>query len=200
MVKWIGEHIWDLVSRFRNKIIIESATGTAAGSGVGDADTAPEIHVAEINGVIETLIYFDVDGLKSGDTQHDVIGDNGETGCYLTRLTNAINGHVVRAQLHGIEQTENPTGSNPREIDVWAHARSDLEQDTTANQSGSGLHIINTAADISAYGYKGNTLNPIGDLNNAYIYISVGHSSPGTAAVYTAGKYMLKFTGIKTTY
>ena len=27
MIKWIGEHIWDFVSRFRNDVIIESDTG-----------------------------------------------------------------------------------------------------------------------------------------------------------------------------
>ena len=200
MIKWIGEHIWDFVSRFRNKIIIESATGAAAGSGLGDADTAPEIHVAEINGVIETLIYFDVDGLKSGGTQHDVIGDNGEAAAYLTQLTNAINGYVIKAEIFGLEANAHPQGSNSREIDIWANTAS-LTQDATAN-TGTTQQLLNPNADISPFGYKSSSAAQswTNGLNNYYIYITNGHASPNTADVYTAGKYMLRLTGIKTTY
>ena len=254
-MKWIGKHVWDFISLFRNNIVIEgankiylhddeggenitassdghleinagttldvtaptidmnastlykvtgstvinTATGVAPGGGFSDADTAPEIHVSDTNGIIETLVYFDIDGLKSGGTQHDVIGDNGEADCWVTQITNTINGYIVHVELFGIEQTTHPSGSNPREIDIWANTGR-LTQDATAN-TGAKFHLINSAGDHSPYGRKNGTLNPIGaDLHGYYIYITNGHSSPGTADVYTAGKYMLRFTGIKTTY
>ena len=234
-MKWIGQHIWDFISRFRNDTIIDgtnklyfndqggeyisgdgtdltitsgnsvkiaTATGNAAGSGLGNADTATEIYVANINGFIETNIFVDLDGLKSGGTQYDVIGDNGETGCYLTKIETAINGLIIRAKFYGIETLAH-SSSNANELDLVWNTSATIQQDTTY-KVGSLLTNYGTLIDSGCanigFAYKGSSgcsgAFPNG-LNNAYLYLANGHSSPGTAGDYTAGKLLIQLTGVK---
>ena len=51
MIKWIGQHIWDFVSRFRNDVYLENiSTGTIASGGNLGLDTNNKIVKATVSG------------------------------------------------------------------------------------------------------------------------------------------------------
>jgi hypothetical protein len=87
MIKWIGQHIWDFVSRFRNDVYLENiADGTVASDKFLGLDSNNKIVKETItsgSGDIESIsITTDSGGgaagqVTSGDADFEVIGVSG---------------------------------------------------------------------------------------------------------------------------
>ena len=88
-MKWIGQHIYDLVSRFRNDVYLENlSTTTGTDSLVIDSDGKISKNTS-IGGDITslgTLTALDVDSINLNDKTITITGDTSDT---LTIVTGA---------------------------------------------------------------------------------------------------------------
>ena len=166
------------------------ATGAGADGSAGGITTTIE----KINGEIITTMLVDIHGLLCSGTIKDIIGEDGASAAYITRVLPAKNGVVYKCEMACIEA---PVGSNTSlDIDLVSSTHSRAEDQTYDGGGGTDeLSLIAAGASwtkgmrkISAVGL--NWSNLTGD----YIYLANG-SGANSGGTYTAGKFIIKFYG-----
>jgi len=161
----------------------EAATATAPGSGF-DAATIKS-YISEINGEVVTTLIVDIGGgsiVSSGDAD-DVIGEDGASAAYLTRITTAINGFVHRGEIICIET---PT-TGDSDIDLCA------DTDGTVAEDVGGMDHVLVNGGTWRVGPSVVFTIPATGIQNDYLYLAHGGTTAGT---YDAGQFMIKLYGV----
>ena len=175
-----------LTSRFAEPF----PTGAGADGSAGGITTTIE----KINGEIITTMLVDIHGLLCSGTIKDIIGEDGASAAYITRLLPAKNGVVYKCEMACIEA---PVGSNTSlDIDLVSSTHSRAEDQTYDGGGGTDeLSLIAAGASwtkgmrkISAAGLNWT------NLSQDYIYLANG-SGANSGGTYTAGKFIIKFYG-----
>lgn len=158
---------------------------TGAGAGVtGGTGTVYETSVERAGGIITTRILIDLTGLASSTTDLDIIGQ-GASAAHLGQITAAQNGTILAVRMTCLEL---PAGGAD-DIDLYAATEATGVFDA-------GIATLAETALITAGGawangtVKGSTAVPAADQ---YLYLTGGEA--GTAATYTAGKFLIELFG-----
>ena len=161
-----------------------SGAGNSAGAGVtGGTGTVYRTNIFKQGGVIKTQIYIDLTGLASSTTDLDVIGVAG-AAAYIAQVTTALNGEIFAGRMSCIEV---PAGGAD-DIDLYAATEGTAVFDD-------GIAALTETALVTAGGAwtrlpKLFIALPVAD---AYLYLTGGEA--GTAATYTAGKFVIELEG-----
>jgi hypothetical protein len=162
-----------------------SGDGPAAGAGAtGGTGTVHRSSIVKLGGgVIRTYIYIDLTGLASSTTDLDIIGV-GASAAYLAQITNAANGEIFAGRMSCIEV---PAGGAD-DIDLYAATEGTGVFDA-------GIATLAETALVTSGGAwtrvpKLFTALPVAD---SYLYLTGGEA--GTAATYTAGKFLIELDG-----
>jgi hypothetical protein len=164
---------------------LESLTNGDPGAGISSGSGAVfKSSVQRIGGIIRTSFLIDLTGLASSTTDLDIIGV-GASPAYLGQLTAARNGTILSGRMICLEA---PTGG-VADIDLYAATEA-----TGVFDGGIGP-LTETALVTSAGAW---TLSGIKALSgipaaNQYLYLTGG--AAGTAATYTAGKFLIELDG-----
>lgn len=159
----------------------------ATGAGVGvtaGTGTVYKTSVEKVGGLIKTSIYIDLTGLASSTTDLDIIGVAGGPA-HIGQITAAQNGTIEAIRMTCLEL---PAGGAD-DIDLYAATEGTGEFDA-------GIGTLVETAIITAGGawangtVKGSTAVPAA---NQYLYLTGGEA--GTAATYTAGKFLIELFG-----
>jgi hypothetical protein len=157
---------------------LSAAAGITAGVGAVFRSS-----VVKQAGIIKTQIYIDLTGLASSTTDLDIIGV-GTSAAYIGRVTNAVNGEIFAGKMSCIEV---PVGG-VTDIDLYAATEATGKFDD-------GVAALTETALVTSGGAwtrvpKLFTALPVPD---AYLYLTCG--AAGTAATYTAGKFLIELDG-----
>lgn len=159
---------------------------TEAGAGItGGTGTVYKSSVQREGGLIVTRIYIDLTGLASSTTDLDIIG-TGSSAAHIGRITAAKNGTIEAIRMTCLEL---PAGGAD-DIDLYAATEATGVFDA-------GIATLAETALITAGGawangtMKGSTAVP---ADGQYLYLTGGEA--GTAATYTAGKFLIEIFGI----
>ena len=162
-----------------------TAPGDGISSGVG---TIVKTGISTSGGVITTQFLIDLTGLSSSTTDLDIIGKTGTTTpAFIGRITAAENGTVVGGTMQCLEV---PAGGVV-DIDLYAATEGTGAFDV-------GIATLTETAVVTSGGnwtlgaVKGTA--PDGVVADAYLYLTSG--AAGTAAAYTAGRFLLTLYGI----
>ncbi len=160
---------------------------TGAGAGItGGTGTIYKNSVQLSGGIYTTQILLDLTGLASSTTDLDIIGVS-ITPAHLGQITAAQNGTLLGGRMTCLEV---PTGGIA-DIDLyWATEATGKFDDA----------IVSTLTETALITAGGNwTLalvkaiaDPVG-IANGYLYLTGG--AAGTAATYTAGKFLIELYG-----
>jgi len=163
-------------------------TGTAEGGGI-DATDAVSISVGEYNSEIVTSVFVDIGAgsIISSSDAGDVIGNDGLSSAYITKLTTAINGIVYRGEMICLEV---PTTGDP-DINLCANGSGTIAED----QGGEGAHVLINGG-VATLAVKNDIAVPSGGIQDDFIYLTHGGTTAGT---YDAGKFLIRFYGAKVT-
>ena len=156
-----------------------------AGAGItGGTGTVYKSSVQKVGGLITTRIYIDLTGLASSTTDLDIIGV-GASAAHIGQITAAKNGTIEAIRMTCLEL---PAGGAD-DIDLYAATEA-----TGVFDAGVGTLVetaLITAGGAWANGtVKGSTAVPAADQ---YLYLTGGEA--GTAATYTAGKFLIELFG-----
>lgn len=162
-----------------------SASGPAAGAGAtSGTGTVHRSSIVKLGGgVIRTYIYIDLTGLASSTTDLDIIGV-GASVAHLGQITNAVNGEIFAGRMSCIEI---PAGGAD-DIDLYSATEGTGVFD-------GGIAALTETALLT----KGGAWTRVPSLltalpaANAYLYLCGGEA--GTAATYTAGKFLIELDG-----
>jgi hypothetical protein len=162
-----------------------SAQDVMAGSTVIEATV--ETYVSKVvkqGGIIKTEILVDLTGAKSTTTENDIIGDTG--ACHFGQITTAINGVIQAGKVSCLEL---PAGG-VTDIDFAqaSVATGAYDADVTGLTNYGSLIASGGAWALGTEKY----LDTI--TANYYLYLASG--AAGTAAPYTAGKFLIELWGI----
>lgn len=168
-----------------NTLHNQTLTTPAAAGFTGGTGTIYKSSVQLSGGIYETKILFDLTGLGSSTTDLDIIGV-GASAAHMGQITAAQNGTLLGGTLTCLEV---PTGGIP-DIDLyWATEATGKFDDAVTGLTETAL-ITNggnwTLALTKAIA------DPVG-IANGYLYLTGG--AAGTAATYTAGKFLLRLFG-----
>ena len=152
-------------------LVHNDGNATAAGAGVGGAASVTW-YVGTNSGITTTVGLLDIQGLTSDATDTGVIGDEGASAAYFTKITAAVNGYIYHASITCVEA---PGGG---EVDL------DLVFDTTATAEGSAATdvVIPAAADWTLGLHRSSDLLGAthavltGGLEDYYVHLAVGTS------------------------
>lgn len=160
------------------------AVVAAAEHGAGAIGTAfaPRTSRREENGTIITETKFDLTGLASVATGDDVIGLAAGGAAFIGRNVVANNGIIYKVELICLET---PAGGD-NDVNVVANASAVL-----AHDGAGGTTYLSNSGDLLA-GQMIENLVPALTANH-YFYLTAGTGD--TAAVYTAGQYILRTYG-----
>lgn len=154
-------------------------TGITAGTG-----TVIKSGVFQVGGIIHTRILIDLTGLASSTTDLDIIGV-GAGAAYLGQVTAAKNGTVLTGRMTCLEV---PAGGAD-DVDLYSATEA-----TGVFDAGIGTlteTIMVTSGGAWTLGLtKGFSAVPAADQ---YLYLTGGEA--GTAATYTAGKFLIELEG-----
>jgi hypothetical protein len=158
---------------------------TPAGAGItGGTGTVYRTGVRKIGDIIFTYILLDLTGLGSSTTDLDIIGQ-GASPAHLGRITAAQNGTILSIRMTCLEL---PAGGAD-DIDLYAATEGTGVFDA-------GIATLAETALITSGGawasgtVKAATAVPAADQ---YLYLTGGEA--GTAATYTAGKFLIELQG-----
>jgi len=155
--------------------------GTGISSGTG---TVFKSSVQRVGGIIKTSMLIDLTGLASSTTDLDIIGV-GAGAAYLGQITAAKNGTILTGRMTCLEV---PAGGAD-DVDLYAATEA-----TGVFDAGIGTlaeTALVTAAGAWTLGLtKGLSAIPAA---NQYLYLCGGEA--GTAATYTAGKFLIELEG-----
>ena len=155
-------------------------TGISAGTG-----TICKSSVVREGDIITTQILVDLTGLASSTTDLDIIGV-GAGAAYLCQITAAVNGTILGGHM---ECYEVPAGGAD-DIDLYAATEA-----TGVFDAGIGT-LVETAVITKGSAWAvGDRLGFIADsvAANKYLYLTGGEA--GTAAAYTAGRFVITLIG-----
>lgn len=157
-----------------------------AGAGItGGTGTIYKNGVARIGGIIKTAILIDLTGLGSSTTDLDIIGV-GTAPAHLGQITAARNGTILSGRMTCLEV---PAGGAD-DIDLY------YATEGTGVFDGAVTSLTEVALITSGGAWTLNQSVGIADpaaLANKYLYLTGGEA--GTAATYTAGKFLLELEG-----
>ena len=155
--------------------------GTGISSGTG---TVFKSSVQRVGGIIKTSLLIDLTGLASSTTDLDIIGV-GAGAAYLGQITAAKNGTILTGRMTCLEV---PAGGAD-DVDLYSATEA-----TGVFDAGIGTlaeTALVTAAGAWTLGLtKGLSAIPAA---NKYLYLCGGEA--GTAATYTAGKFLIELEG-----
>lgn len=164
---------------------IESLTNGDPGAGIsGGTGTVFKSSVQRVGDIIKTSILIDLTGLASSTTDLDIIGQ-GTDPAYLGQITAAKNGTILTGRMTCLEV---PTGGV---VDI------DLYSATAATGVFDGAigDLTETAIITAGGNWTLALVKAIGAVPaaNSYLYLTGG--AGGTAAPYTAGKFLIELEG-----
>lgn len=171
----------------RSVPVLDTRTPSAAGSGITAVTTATTwMRVGRVGGLIETVIFVDLEGLNDGASDGDIIGKNATANCHFGQITTAVNGRIIAGSISCIEVPATGT----LDIDVY----SAVEATGTEDAAVSGL--TETLLLAKAGNWAVNTKTELTTLPAAdeYIYL-VASGSPANAA-YTTGQFVIRLLGL----
>ncbi len=167
-----------------------------AGAGIKDAIVSSTVH--RQGNKIVTQIAIDLGTSKatiaSSTTDLDIIGVSGGGAAYLTQLTPAINGYITYVEMACLEA---PTGG-VTSIDLYLATEGTSTQAfdaAIADYTETALITADNAwalGEVDHYAVGHGTAHDLGS-EDKYLYIVGG--AAGTAADYTAGKYVITLEG-----
>lgn len=163
-----------------------------AAEGAGAAAPVRSSNVGEFNSEIITTMFVDLATASvqasSFDTDLDAIGISGETDpCYITRLVNSVNGYVYKGEFICLET---PAGGDTH-VGVYASSSG-----TIAPSGAVSEHPI-LAPVAQTFGKRTEFTITSGLNDNDYLYMVQGNTQ--AEAQYTAGKFLIRLYGFKTT-
>lgn len=172
--KLLDEH--DLITDVLNT---EAGAGITSGTG-----TVYRSSVSRLGGIIRTSILLDLTGLASSTTDLDIIGV-GASPAYIGRISAAQNGTILTGKVTCLEA---PAGG-VADIDVYSATEG------TGVFDGGIAALTETALLTSGAAWtialtRAMTAVPAADQ---YLYLVGG--AAGTAASYTAGKFLIELDG-----
>jgi hypothetical protein len=160
-------------------LAVEAGAGITAGTG-----TVYRSGVDRVNGIVKSSILMDLTGLASSTTDLDIIGV-GLLPAYLGQITAARNGTILTGKMTCLEV---PAGgvddidlySATEATGVFDGAVGDLAEVAVVTAGGAWtLGAVKVFSTIPAA--------------NKYLYLTGG--AAGTAATYTAGKFLIEMDG-----
>jgi len=164
---------------------LESFTNSDPGTGISSGTgTVFKSSVQRVGGIIKTSLLIDLTGLASSTTDLDIIGV-GAGAAYLGQITAAKNGTILTGRMTCLEV---PAGGAD-DVDLYSATEA-----TGVFDAGIGTlaeTALVTAAGAWTLGLtKGLSAIPAA---NQYLYLCGGEA--GTAATYTAGKFLIELEG-----
>jgi hypothetical protein len=160
----------------------------ATGAGAGITDGTGTIYKNSVQlsgGIYYTRILMDLTGVASSTTDLDIIG-TGTSPAYIGQVTAARNGTILGGTMTCLEA---PTGGI-NDIDLyWATEATGKFDDAVAGLTETALITSGGAWTIAL---TKAIADPVG-IADGYLYLTGG--AAGTAATYTAGKFLLQFFG-----
>lgn len=164
---------------------IESFTNGAPGAGIsGGTGTIFKSSVMRVGDIIKTSILIDLTGLSSSTTDLDIIGQ-GTNAAYLGQITAAKNGTILSGRVTCLEA---PVGG-VTDIDLYSAA------EATGKFDGGVALLTETALLTAGEAWTLGAMKVLSAVPaaNAYLYLTGG--AAGTAAAYTAGKFLIELDG-----
>ena len=166
-----------------------SFTTRGAGAATGSAFHCKTV---SINGETITTILVDLEGMKSKNDEGDVIGIAGTNSASLMKWDTSEHGIMYKMEAACVEA---PTGGT-EDIDIRSNAAGGL----TYDGDGNAFTALLAAGGDWAVGKRLGTDGANGTqtqiaANGDHIYLVAGDA--GTDGIYTAGKFIIKFYGVK---
>lgn len=161
--------------------VLPGVVGVGISSGIG---TIYKTSVKRTGDIIETYILMDFTGLSSSTTDLDIIGRTG--AAHIGQITTAVNGIILGGK---VECYEAPVGG-VTDIDLYAA----VEATGVFDAAISGL--TETAALTAGGAWSLGTSRPIiADSIAATRFLYWTSGAAGTAADYTAGRFLITLIG-----
>jgi hypothetical protein len=169
-----------------NTLHNQTLTTTAGAGFTGGTGTVYKNSVQLSGGIYKTTILVDLTGLASSTTDLDIIGVS-TTPAHLGQITVAQNGTLFGGLITCLEV---PTGG-VTDIDMyWATEATGKFDDAI---SGLTETVLLTNGGAWTLALMKAIADPVG-IANGYLYLTGG--TGGTAATYTAGKFLIELYGV----
>ena len=161
-----------------------SAQVMTPGAGFAGTGTIYKASVAKHGDVVKTTLVIDLTGAKSSTTDLDIIGNTGVS--HIGQVTAALNGTVLGGKMTCLEV---PTGGIP-DVDLYAATEG------TGAFDGAVGDLVETAIVTAGGNWTLGLTKPflVDVVANKYLYLTGG--AAGTAATYTAGRFLIEFWGV----
>ena len=160
---------------------------TGAGTGITTGtDTVTTSQIVKVGNIITTYIYIDMDGLESSTTLLDIIGVNDAANCHLGQITVADCGIVFGGSMACLET---PAGG-VADIDLYSATVATGTENVDVSTLVETELVAAAAVWVEGTAPRAFSLSPPA---NGYLYLTVGIA--GTAAEYSAGKFLIELYG-----
>lgn len=155
------------------------------GVGFAGTGTVYKTLVSKYGDLIKTTIFVDLTGAASSTTDLDIIGTSGVS--HIGQITKAKNGTIQYGQVTCLKT---PTGGIA-DIDLYSAAEGTGAFD-------GGVAALTEKALVTKGGSWTGAVTPtiMTDLPAAGEFLYLTGGAAGTAATYTAGKFLIEFWGI----
>ena len=180
----------ELVVADGGKITVESGgiidyESMTPGAGItGGTGTVYKSGVMRIGDIIRTTILIDLTGLSSSTTDLDIIG-TGTSAAYLGQITAAVNGTILTGKMTCLEA---PTGG-VTDIDLYSAT------EATGVFDGGIAALVETALITAGEAWTLGAVKVFSAMPAADKYLYLTGGAGGTAAAYTAGKFLIELDG-----
>ena len=163
---------------------LSAQVGMAPGAGFAGTGTVYKASVVKHGDVVKTSIVIDLTGAASSTTDLDIIGTSGVS--HIGQVTAAVNGTYMGGKMTCLEA---PVGG-VTDIDLYAATEG------TGAFDGAVGDLVETAIVTAGGAWTLGLTKPflVDVAANKYLYLTGG--AAGTAAAYSAGRFLIEFWGV----
>ena len=202
-MKWIGQHIWDFISRFRSDVYLEATeSGTIASGGnlgldannkiVKESDTGiTDLHGAGVDGSANNILTDDGDGTitsestltYSGTVLTQTATPSGNFTAYALTATTAVGWATGTNTGYGVLNTfDKDDNTNAAGVNTYTGIRNDINDTASDNRNLTQLTGVHNTINYANDAASGNVMawGTINDITN-------GDSQYGVQNILTGG-------------
>lgn len=179
----VGPAVWQTIG---------SGTQTAeAGLGItAGVDTKFGSGVERVGSLFKTTMIIDLDGLRSKNTDFDIIGKSTGGAASLGSMSLAKNGEIVYAKMTCLEV---PAGGQLL-ISLWAADEATGVYDSLITALTNDAELLQSQGDGTAWAVD--DVFPLTAFAGDGQFLYLVSDTAGTDGEYTAGKFLIEFWGV----
>ena len=180
---------------------LKTATANAAGGGLTNVAGSVVTNISKVNGLYQTTIQIDLQGLTGDGVAQSAIGENGTANCYIADIDSAKNGYIYKIEMGCVEKPHGSGANRQRNIGLRGNSGSAYTQGADVTSGGTAVNCLQPGGNWDQGMWEHSNKTPASGnaltngLHGFKLYLTM--EATGDPGAYDTGQFIIILYGAK---